>query len=440
MNPRRAALDLLSKTFKNEGYSNYLYEGACEKNSDWTETDRKFLKALFFGVLRNLVFLDHVAASEYRGNFEKLPENIKLTLRIGTYQIISMDKVPHYAAINESVNIAKKLGHLGTSKLVNAVLRNISRRCIQNPSYFMNIFKDDLPTATSHPDWLVNKYIAEYGLEQALAILTANNELPSQNLRVMDWPELEAATKWGQIHIDKNLFNGFGASITSPSMDVLETLKRKGVIAPQDQSSLIAASLFDGKGGIFLELCCGRGNKTAILVRSLDKNSFLIASDRSLKKLSDMKKVLGETSLMCARVCCDITSPFPFKAVFQTVFLDAPCSGLGVVRRHPEIRYRISQEKIEQMAKIQLKAFSNACTLLKTGGTLLYSVCSFEKEETTTLVGRFLQDNPNFSKVDIANLRPDLDKAGLVTNGFLRILTGTLEMDGFFATILRRDM
>jgi 16S rRNA (cytosine967-C5)-methyltransferase len=443
MDVRTAAFNLLVKTFKEEGYSNYLYESAVKRNPEWADADRRFLKALYFGVLRNIYLLDYLVKWLYKGEYSKLPENIKFILRMGIYQINSMDKVPHYAIINEAVNLAKKVGHIGTAKLVNALLRRASREPEVISNMADNLLKNNdvasMVALTSHPEWLVNKYVSEYGHDKALSLLNANNSMPSQNYRVSDFDEFEKGVDGKGLNIEKNLFNRVGVSIESPPNELIEKLRYEDALSSQDQSSLIAVSLMDGASGRVLELCCGRGNKTGAMLKYIDNKAIIINIDRSISKLRDFQLQNRSLPTRCFPICCDVLKPLPFIEKYQYVFLDAPCSGLGVVRRHPEIKYRQSQEKVLEMTGIQYRALSNAAEYLDINGKLIYSVCSFEREETSDVVNKFLSSNPGFSMVDIGTIRPDLNDAGLVSDGFLKVFPGSYGMDGFFSAVLKKN-
>jgi 16S rRNA (cytosine967-C5)-methyltransferase len=443
MEVRTAAFKLLQKTFKEEGFSNYLYESALSKNPEWTETDRRFLKALYFGVLREMYLLDHLTSTLYKGDFAKLPESIKIILRLGMYQIMSMDKVPPYALINEAVKLAKKVGHQGTAKLVNALLRRGSKDKETLVSLLDNIRKNNdvkgISLSMSHPEWLVKKYVAEHGLERTIAILEANNQIPAQNFRVRDTGKLEQFRIPWELKIEKNQFNKVGVSFENPDNSIIEKLKSDKVVASQDQSSLIAVSLLEGAEGRVLELCCVRGNKTEPMLKYIDNKAVIINADLSVSKLLEMKYQFSSAKGRCFSVCCDVLKPLPFIEKYKYIFLDAPCSGLGVVRRHPEIKYHQSPEKITQMADIQFRILTNAALNLEKNGALIYSVCSFEREETLTIIERFLAENPDFSKIDIGQKRPDLAQSDLIFDGFLRILPGKYGMDGFFTAMLTRS-
>jgi 16S rRNA (cytosine967-C5)-methyltransferase len=195
----------------------------------------------------------------------------------------------------------------------------------------------------------------------------------------------------------------------------------------------------DGATGRVLELCCGRGNKTGAMLKYVDNKAIIINIDRSISKLRDFQLQNRSLPTRCFPICCDVLKSLPFIEKYQCIFLDAPCSGLGVVRRHPEIKYRQSQEKVLEMAGIQYRALCNAADNLDINGKLIYSVCSFEREETSDVVNKFLSANPGFSKIDIGSIRSDLKNAGLVSDGFLKVFPGSYGMDGFFSAMLKKN-
>lgn len=429
---RDAALKLLDKTLNKSGYSNHLFESFVSNREDISQKDTAFLKALFFGVLRRVTLLDKFLADRCRPPYGKVPERVKIALRIGLYQIMFMDKVPPHAAVSESVELAKKYGHGGTAKLVNAILRGIVK---EKPKSEEPKSIAEVAVHTSHPEWLVKKYFHNFGEDLARTILNANNEQPPLNFRVRDGIRLKNELGNTDAEILTNRFSEIGVEIKGMEPGTSNALMRDGIIAPQDQSSLIAVSLFKNAAGSVLELCCGRGNKSEALLEQIDKDANMFNADNSPVKLSQLQKLsAGKLN----PICCDAFVQLPFRQKFENIFLDAPCSNLGTVRRHPELKYRKSPQEIEKVAVLQLKAIQNAAKHLAENGQLLYAVCSIEPEETTGVIDAFMKLNDRFEIVDAGGIRPDLREAGLTEESFLRIVPGQYGMDGFFAAILRK--
>ncbi|MBI5178065.1 MAG: hypothetical protein HZA04_02245 [Nitrospinae bacterium] len=440
VNVRETALKLLVKTFREDAYSNYLYESAAT-NRDWSQTDRAFLKALYFGVLRQMLLLDRLIGAKCRSPYRKVPDIIKMILRLGLYQILFMDRVPHSAAVSESVTLAKRYGHQGTAGLVNAILRRYSEEKDTVKALLGQWDRQDpaqISSFTSHPLWIVERYIGEFGLEKGVGILEANNGLPPKNFRVADWRRFEQLTAETDIGIEKNLFNKLGASIEKAPRELIDKFKYENIAFPQDQSSLIASSLMDGCQGDGLELCCGRGNKTGAIAEYIDNKSFICSIDLSVNKLKVLKQQNQKHLDRIIAICSDALKPLPFRKKFGWIFLDAPCSNLGTTRRHPEIKYRKTPEAVRESAGVQSAALANAARYLAEGGRILYAVCSIEREETTGVVEQFLSSTPGFALADISAQRPDLAEAGLTDGKCLRIFPGSHGMDGFFSAIFER--
>ena len=433
---REAAVKLLVKTL-NGGYSNYLFESFIKKHPDISESDTRFLKALYFGVLRKLFLLDRLISDRCSSPYEKLPEMIKMILRVGLYQLLFMESVPARAAVHESVELAKKYGHRGTTKLVNALLRKADRDRKELIAWMAGAEDGsvkEIADVTSHPVWLVERYIKNFGREKGLEVLNQNNEIPPQNFRVRNDEEFQLVVNDHSLDVQTNRFNNLGVELKGSGSRHSLNLLRDSVIAPQDQSSLIAVSLLKGVKGRVLELCCGRGNKSEAMLRFIDEKALIVNADSSVSKLADLEN-LGKERLN--PVCFDITKTPPFNVKFDALFLDAPCSNLGTVRRHPEIKYRRSPEQITQFAEFQLDALLAASELLLPGGLLVYAVCSIEPEETTGVIECFMEKKRKFSLDDIGGRHPDLKSGGLTDSEFLRIFPGTHGMDGFFAATLR---
>jgi len=420
---REAAVKLLVKTL-NGGFSNYLFESHINKNPGISDDDSRFLKALYFGVLRKLLLLDRLMAERCSSPYDKLPEMIKMALRVGLYQLLFMESVPARAAVHESVELAKKYGHRGTVKLVNALLRKADRERSELIDWLARAeggAVEEIADVTSHPLWLAERYMENFGRAKGLEILKQNNEIPPQNFRVRKKEELEKAVTEYDLNAEINRFSAGGVEIKGGGSKTALELLRDGVIAPQDQSSLIAVSLLKGVKGRVLELCCGRGNKSEAMLGHVDKKAFIANADRSAEKLGELKK-LGMERLN--PVCFDMTGEPPFKVKFDAVFLDAPCSNLGTIRRHPEIKYRRSPEQIARFAEFQLNALCAGSELLAAGGRLFYAVCSFEPEETTGVLKYFMEKNRGFTLEDIGGLYGGLKSCNLTDGKFLRIFPG----------------
>jgi len=430
---RESALKLLFNTFYRNGYSNYLLENLLNSRPDMEDNDKRFLKALYFGVMRQSIFLDYHLARKCRSPLEKLPARILLILRIGLYQIVFMERVPPHAVVDESVKLARRYGHRGTAGLVNALLRGFAAE--NRDAFRIDINTEssieEISAAVSHPAWLVKRYLGRYGFDGAMKILRANNEEPPASFRVDDLRTLEES----EAEFAKNRFEPLGAELKNAPGSLVRPLVKFGVIAPQDQSSLIAASLLAGARGRLLELCCGRGNKTAAITRLADEDAKTVSADISFAKLHKLRHAGFRHNFP---VCADTARRLPFKARFEHLFLDAPCSNLGTLRRHPEIRHRRTEQELERFAKLQSDMLSASADCVDRHGELLYAVCSFEPEETDEVVNRFLEHDKRFRPVDIGEKRPELASAGLTDGCFLRIITGRYGMDGFFAALLKK--
>jgi len=429
---REIALDLLLKTHGGKVFSNQLFETAVSEKG-LGERDTGFLKALYFGVLRQSFFLDHFLSERCTTPLQKLPLKIAMILRLGLYQIFFMDRVPLHASIGESVNLARKHGHKGTAGLVNAVLRRLSenRPGVEDIKIVNKGDTTEISWKRSHPEWIVKKYIADFGFEKAIEIFEANNKLPSLNYRAL-LPDKLASSG---VLVRKNIFNDLGVEIDNASVQDIRKLMEGGVIAPQDQSSLIAVSLLSGRGGNVLELCSGRGNKTSALLKVLGKGARIISADISFNKLAAAGKGPDAASLS---VCADASKPLPFKSGFENIFIDLPCSNMGVIRRHPEIKHNRALEEITKAAELQRTILKNSAEYVVKGGALVYAVCSIEKEETFEVVERFLSKDNTFEAINISALRPDLEAEGLTDGNWFRVFPGEHGMDGMFAAMLRK--
>jgi len=429
---RKSALELLIETFDANGYSNRLYENHVRENKSYSETDRAFLKALYFGVMRKRIYLDFFLDKKSKKPISKTEPKILNILRLGLFQILFMDRVPDYAAVDESVSLAKEYGKKETVKFVNGLLRSLLS---EDKSFFdLQVTPaskiDKISAYTSHPPWMVKRYISLYGFRKMIEILEANNQTPKVNVRINN-PSAFQKTDIGKM----NRFCDIGMEIETGNGDLLVSLIEDGTLTPQDQSSLITASLIKRATGRVLELSAGRGNKTGAIRKFIDSGVSIISADISMNKLKELKMLnLEQTST----ICVDNLAPLPFKEKFKTIFLDAPCTNLGTIRRYPEVRFRRSEDDIAKMQKVQKQMLNNASRFVDDGGRILYAVCSFEPDEGFAVIDSFLKESNLFKLVDIKEEFPRLADGGLIDDGCFRVTPGSYGMDGFFIALVEK--
>ncbi len=399
---RELALQIFAAIESRGAFSDRLLESRLQ-DSELSAEDAHLVTALVQGTLRRRATLDHHLAYFARENWGGLPAWIKGTLRLGAFQIFFMDRIPARAAVDESVKLAKKYGHPGTAGLANAILRRLAageRAPLPDP---VSDPVGNLEVLYSHPRWMVERWTTRLGLEEAERLLAADNEEPvvsvRPNLARADEAEIRArlrdegfppqpARNGGPVWV---MGGGFVPS-RSPAF-------REGLISLQDEAEASVVSILDPRSGEWvLDLCAAPGGKTAQIAEVVGPEGRVVALERHGSRAKALRaNILERLRLPNVRVVCGDGAHPPFREGFDRVLVDAPCSGLGVLRRRADARWRKEVSNVLAMAALQPKLLDGAAPLLKPGGVMVYSVCSLEPEETVDVVESFLRSHPEFT-------------------------------------------
>lgn len=409
----------------------------CGENKT-SNLDRRFITELVNGATKLRRRIDFGIQAFLKEKLEKLTPWIRNILRMGIYQVDYMDKVPESAAVNESVKLAKKYGHSGTAGLVNAVLRSYIREKDkvriprENPGEFLGIFY-------SFPDWMIEKWIAEYGEENTIKSCGYFNSKPKISFRVnllkTDPDSVERKLKSEKIEFQKSRwlenFYTFSSAVDLDSLDILN----QGLIYIQDESTALPVLLLNPKPGeTVLDLCAAPGGKTIFMAEKMQNKGKIIALDKSLNKLKLISENCQRLGVKIVETKMGDGTKFETEPV-DKILLDAPCSGLGVLERNAEARWLKQEKDMDRLSQLQLTLLNNAKDLLKKGGIMVYSTCSLAKEENEMVVEKFLQENKNFSLGDAAEtVNPELTE-----NKFVKTYPFSHNTDGSFAAGLKKD-
>ncbi len=442
-NPRQAACETLLRIRKEGGFADRLIDIELS-NGVLSGPDRGLYAELVYGVLRRQGTLDHILQQLLEKPMIELDPLALVILRIGLYQLTCLDRIPDSAAVNESVNLAKLITP-GTSGLVNAVLRNYLRR--RDTISFPDMATDPaaaIAARHSQPEWLAEQWIAQLGAAEAQLLAEASSQQPPLTLRV------------NTLRSDRNLLlkefeaQGIEAAPCRYSPDGIMLSGRhtvsalpgfeSGLFAVQDEASQLAGQLLGAEPGERVwDACCAPGGKTCHIAQLMDDRGELIATDISRSKLTlvqDSLRRLGISSVSTA--VADLHQPDTFPdGYFDRILLDAPCSGLGVIRRNPEAKWRLFSGDITRLAAVQKTLLKNAAARLKPGGTLLYSTCSTSEAENELVVEDFLLHNPGFMLENLNDLFPGWSEL-IAFYGMFRVWPHRHGMDGFFAARIRR--
>ncbi len=409
-----------------------LLESAYKETDD---RDRRFLKELVSGVFRKRLYLEWIL----RGYLKK-PSRIKpltwFNLLTALYQIEFLD-TPGYAVVNEAVEVEKSLGR--NISLVNGLLRNYLRRGSKPPLPEEETKR--LSILESHPEWLIKRWMKRFGPERTRALLRANNQEPPLILRVNSLKttreEMRRTLKAEGVDCEYTKYSPLGLKVEHYSS--FNPLSRHvGSIYIQDEAAQLVSYLLSAEPGMrILDACAAPGGKTLHIAELTGDRAEIIAVDQNPLSVKLMEENIRAGNYQSIRLIQSDILKFRPERPFHRIVVDAPCSSLGVIRRNPDVRYRHNEHNLKDFQKRQLEILLYVSEFLISGGVLLYSVCSFEPEETTEVVKLFLNKKRDSFIIDRqpVSVIPDEMLSG---EGFFSTVDFINEMDGFFAVRFKR--
>lgn len=441
-NPRREAYRILRRVEEGGAFASVLLEQRAADLPD--PRDASLLTELVLGVLRKRASLDFAIARAASRPFTEIEPAVAAALRIGAYSLLELDRVPDFAAVDTAVSLVRDGGRAKAAGFVNGVLRTIAREgeSLRPPEPAPGDV-DALALARSHPVWWTQRVVDRMGWPRAVALLEADNVPP----RVV----LAIAPGAGPVDGLRAELAEAGVA-TEPCVDVPGALRvvegspqrteafRRGAFWIQDEASQLAVALFGPSVGPWTaDVCAAPGAKTLALAARTAPGGRVVAVDRRAKRLLRVVDNVRRIGVSGVRiVAADMTKPAPFARPFDDVLVDAPCSGTGTLRRHPEIRWRLRPEDLCDLAARQRRLLEIASSIVRPGGRLVYSVCSLEPEEGDEVLASFLADHAEFTRADP---RPALAAPARKRVGddlALRTTPADSEMDGFYAALLKK--
>jgi len=443
MNPREGALMVLYEVNEKEAFSNIALNKEL-RNNTYNQLDKNLLTELVYGVLENQIYIDYVIAQFSTFDIKKMNPYTLNLLRLGIYQLLFLDKVPSFAAVNETVNLSKK--HCKkTTGFINGILRNVQRNIknIKLPNPDKNIIQY-FSVKYSHPEWLVKVFLNNYDQSFTEELLKANNTKPELYLRINTL----------KISIDDcvNLLEDSGyivrqnplisEAVAVKGLQNIEQsdLYKKGYIQIQDFSSMLVAKILDPKEDEFVvDVCSAPGGKTTHMAQLMNNKGVIIARDIHDHKLKLVHRTAQRLGVEIIRTENFSGTNLDEKLVnvADKVLVDAPCSGLGIIRRKPEIKYKKKAEDIKSITSIQYDILNNAAQYVKIGGELVYSTCTIDVRENDDIVQKFLNNNPHYALINLNeeynNLVP-----GEHIKGTIQLYPNVHNTDGFFISKMKR--
>ncbi|MDY4761415.1 16S rRNA (cytosine(967)-C(5))-methyltransferase RsmB [Streptococcus thoraltensis] len=429
---RGGALLTLEKVFHEDAYSNIALNTLLNKRQ-YDDRDKSLITEIVYGTVSRKITLEWYLA-HFIADRDKLEPWVYDLLMLSAYQLIYLDKLPAHAVVNDAVRIAKNRGNKkGAEKLVNAVLRRLTSKTLPNIEVIKRINKR-YSVKYSLPVWLVKKLIEQYGQERAEAIFESLFERNKASIRVTDASRLEEFKD--NFQADYSQLSPVGLTKSSGRFASSVAFKN-GDITIQDETSQLVAPTLDIQGSeTILDACAAPGGKTVHMASYLTsgKITALDLYDHKLALIQENAKRLGlaariDTRKLDARQVADA---FPAES-FDKILVDAPCSGIGLIRRKPDIKYNKDLQDFASLQAIQLEILSSVCQTLRKGGIMTYSTCTIFKEENQDVIKAFLASHPDFEQVAL-----DHDKKDIVVDGCLLITPEQYQTDGFFIAQLRK--
>lgn len=476
--PREIALKTLYNIEENQAYSNIeLNKQINQSKKELTKTDIGFISEIVYGVITWKLTLDEIIKKHSNIKLKKISPWIKNILRMGIYQIIFLEKVPKSAAVNESVNLAKRYGHKASYNFVNAILRKVENKDYEELFEIKNDV-ERISKTTSMPQWIVEELLNEYSnsIQEVEEICKNSNLRPQISIRVnklktkkeelkeklkqhemqriIELKEKQQGTnQLDQQHAEKieETFTKQKLEVTDGILEDFLVLKqaknieeiqefKEGKFTVQDEVAGLTAIILEPKPGEYvLDACSSPGGKTTYLAEIMENIGKIEAWDiheHRVKLVENAAKRLGITIINTKVQDATIEQEQYYKK-FDKILLDVPCLGIGVLKRKPDIKWQRKKEDIEEITKTQEKILSTCSKYLKEGGSIVYSTCSIFKKENEEIVNKFIKNNPEFN-IEELNLKNEKFFEKYIKYGkYLQVFQNE-KTDGFFICKINR--
>ena len=429
---RQAAFEALLKIQREGAYSNLVVDAALKENEHFDDRDKAFFSNLVYGTLDRLILIDYNLGLYLNQPVRKLKPELHTILRLGAYQLLFLDKVPSRAAVNESVNLAKVNKSAFAASLVNAVLRRVADNGLQlpegekkGPAY--------LAIKYSCPEWLISLWIDAYGLENAVAIAEKALEPAPVIIKVNTTKTTVDDLIWklAEDGVIAEKSEKFPDSLVLENTGAVEELAayKEGLFHAQDFASQLCCRAVDAQiGETVFDLCSAPGGKAFTIAEAMQNTGCVRAFDIYQSRVDLIRNGAKRLGLINVYTYLSDASIFNENyGMADRVLCDVPCSGLGIIRRKPEIRFKKAAD-IDNLPELQYRILCNATRYLKDGGRLVYSTCTLNPKENEEVCNRFLAEHPEFEAVEVL---PEIPRY----NGkdkYLTLMPHIHSTDGFF--------
>ncbi len=445
---RESAIKILNTHDKKNLTLDIILDDFTRKGQKLEKRDLSLINALVYGVIRWRGNIDYIIDHFSKSPLKKIHPEVLNILRLGIFQIKFMTKIPESAAVNTSVNLAKKNAPLWVVKFVNGLLRNVVRNIDSIP------FPDPeenltfaIATEKSFPTWLVQRWLNRFGREETENLCDTINSIPEITFRT-NTLKTERETLFESIQNEvRNAtitnISPFGISINNPEKSIPDFQQFKdGWFQVQDEAAQIVSMLLDPKPGErILDACAGLGGKTGHIAQLMGNNGEVVAIDNNqgkLKRLQTEMQRLGISIVTTSMVDLNSDVADSDLGLFDKILVDAPCSGIGVLRRNPDSKWVLTKKNLNRYKKRQVRFLNNIKPLLKPDGIIVYAVCSTEPEEGKGVIDSFISNSPEFSILNDSYTFKSLDKLS-DSSGCISTLPHLHNMDGFFTVRLKNN-
>lgn len=449
MHARRLAFEILTQVEEQQAYASLLLDARL-KRSDLSQQDRALATELTYGVLRWQGRLDYLLAAVTDRPWDRVDPALRRLLRLGAYQILFLTRIPAYAAVNETVALTHAVMRSQLKPVAKAFVNAILRRLLERHAtiHFPDPSSDPvgaLAARWSHPPWLVARWLKRLGADETEAFLQANNDTPTLSVMVnliKRQPE-EVQERLTQIvgSVTPGRFVPGAFHLKDGAEALRDPVFADGWYFPMDEAAALPVLLLDPQpGDVVLDACAGGGGKTALLLGQLGGRGRVIALDpsaRAHRRLQEARARLGLDRVSPVQADARQAAQL-FTRQVDRILVDAPCSGLGTLRRHPERKWQQQETGLAALARLQRELLHGVAPVLRPGGFLVYSTCSLEPEETDAAVKTFLRDFPEFTVANALDSLPATVAELIDIKGVLRTWPHRHGLDGFYAIRLRK--
>ena len=434
INSREIALGVLYETEYNGAYVNLALKEALAKNKELSAKDKGLVTRLVYGCVSRRNTLEYIIEQYSKIKIKKISKYIMLILKLGIYQLIYTDKIPQSAAVNESVKLARRYGHQSSAGFVNGLLHSVIRNGVKYPEEVISHAVYEY----SYPEELVKKWFDDFGDEFTYELMQSMNEDPKLTLRVNTLKTSRKELTEKNPLLKPALY--YENSVTASGLDVgSSNIYKSGLVTVQDISAMLASAVLNPQPGeSVIDLCAAPGGKTTHLAELMQNKGSILACDCHEHKTELIEKNAERLGIdIINTVCMDSSVYKPsLDSRFDKVLADVPCSGWGIIRRKPDIKWK--NVNTDELIGLSEKILTNALKYVKIGGEVVFSTCTINPEENEIRFRKLLCGNNNFMPVNISEYLPEDLRKSTTHDGYLTLYPNIDGTDGFFIAKIKR--